>query len=317
MINIEDDPDALEALVNDILTHPDRIAERSANAQRLVRERFNWERTTEPLYQYCAKPTMLQRQPNVLTTILARQQRLEDDLRDQASLHTEQLSQQGNWLDRQETRLVSVGEQLDRIERANQAHQADIREQLRQLIQAQQYLDHRVSILANRGIFRWIWRIPERIYRVVLKPLFSGKNAKNIAIITRADIFPVHHGAAVRIVESARSLSRHCDQVLLITNDRTKYFSFIRGEMSEQYYPKFLHVFPLPLNPIIRGDKRSYEHVVAVRAVQSDDGMTADWVRLPHDLLGRIAHRITNEVKGVNRVVYDLSTKPPGTIEWE
>ena len=248
VINIEDDPDALEALVNDILTHPDRIAERSANAQRLVRERFNWERTTEPLYQYCAKPTMLQRQPNVLTTILARQQRLEDDLRDQASLHTEQLSQQGNWLDRQETRLVSVGKQLDRIERANQAHQADIRE----LIQAQQYLDHRVSILANRGIFRWIWRIPERIYRVVLKPLFSGKNAKNIAIITRADIFPVHHGAAVRIVESARSLSRHCDQVLLITNDRTKYFSFIRGEMSEQYYPKFLHVFPLPLNPIIQ-----------------------------------------------------------------
>lgn len=67
----------------------------------------------------------------------------------------------------------------------------------------------------------------------------------------------------------------------------------------------------------IRGDKRSYEHVVAVRAVQSDDGMTADWVRLPHDVLGRIAHRITNEVKGVNRVVYDLSTKPPGTIEWE
>ena len=67
----------------------------------------------------------------------------------------------------------------------------------------------------------------------------------------------------------------------------------------------------------IRGDKRSYESVVAVRAVQSNDGMTADWVRLPHDCLGRMAHRVTNEVRGVNRVVYDLSTKPPGTIEWE
>ncbi len=245
VINAEDNPEALEEVVKNILTHPDCVAERSANAQRLVYERYNWERTTEPLYQYCVKPTMLQRQPNVLTTILARQQRLEDDLCDQASLHTEQLS-------RQEDRLASVGEQLDRIEQATQAHQAKTREQLLELIQAQQYLDHRVSILANQGMLRWIWRIPERIYRVILKPLFYGKNAKNIAIITRADIFPVHHGAAVRIVESARSLSLHCDQVLLITNDHTKYFSFIRGEMSEQYYPKFLHVFPMPLNPIIQ-----------------------------------------------------------------
>ena len=241
VINTEDAPDILEALIEDILTHPDRIAERSANAQRLVHDRYNWERTTEPLYQYCVEPTMLQRQPSVLTTILARQQRFEDELRDQ-----------GDSLGRQEIRLASVGEQLDRIERASQTHQADIREQLRQLIEAQQHLEHRVSVLGIRGMFRWIWRIPERIYRVVLKPLFSGKDAKNIAIITRADIFPVHHGAAVRIVESARSLSRHCDQVLLITTDRTKYFSFIRGEMYEQYYPKFLRVFPLPLNPLLQ-----------------------------------------------------------------
>ena len=259
VINTEEDSDALEAVIEDILTHPDRIAERSANAQRLVHDRYNWERTTEPLYQYCVEPKMPQRQPNVLTTIVARQQRLEDDVRDQASLYTEQLSQyteqlsqQGNRLGRQETRLDSVVEQLDRMEQANQAHQAELREQLRQLIQAQQYLDHRVSILTNRGLFRWIWRIPERIYRVLLKPLFSRKDAKNIAIITRADIFPVHHGAAVRIVESARSLSRHCDQVLLITTDRTRYFSFKLGEMSEQYYPKFFQVFPLPLNPVIQ-----------------------------------------------------------------
>ena len=119
-------------------------------------------------------------------------------------------------------------------------------------------------------------------------------------------------GLAVRIVgevtEKRLSILKNADAVLM---------EEIRAA---NYYRKLWQSFAvlLPLKSVgIMGDQRTYEHIIAIRAVTSEDAMTADWARLPHDLLSRVSNRIINEVRGVNRVVYDISSKPPSTIEWE
>lgn len=119
-------------------------------------------------------------------------------------------------------------------------------------------------------------------------------------------------GLAIRIIgkitRKRLSLLREIDAILL---EEIK---------TAGYYRKLWQSFAilLPIKSVgIMGDARTYENIAAIRAVTSKDAMTADWARLPHKLLGHISNRIINEVQGVNRVVYDISSKPPSTIEWE
>ena len=95
---------------------------------------------------------------------------------------------------------------------------------------------------------------------------------------------------------------------------------FIEELVSSGWYEKTAQAFAvfLPVKSVgVMGDGRTYEYVVALRAVETSDFMTANWAPLPHELLSNISNRIINEVKGINRVVYDISGKPPATIEWE
>ena len=95
---------------------------------------------------------------------------------------------------------------------------------------------------------------------------------------------------------------------------------FIDELRAAGWYDKTAQAFAvfLPVRSVgVMGDGRTYEHVVALRAVQTTDFMTADWAPLPYELLARVSKRIINEVRGINRVVLDISSKPPATIEWE
>jgi GMP synthase (glutamine-hydrolysing) len=125
-------------------------------------------------------------------------------------------------------------------------------------------------------------------------------------------------GLGVRILGEVKreyaDLLRRADAIFIEELHATK------GDDGKSWYEKTSQAFAvfLPVKSVgVMGDGRTYEWVVALRAVQTQDFMTAHWAELPHALLGKVSNRIINEVRGINRVVYDISGKPPATIEWE
>ncbi len=162
--------------------------------------------------------------------------------------------------------------------------------------------------------------LPEKMGMALIEPfreLFKdevrevGRKLKLPDEIIQRQPFP-GPGLAVRILGEVTKercdLLREADDILM-------------QEIKEAgLYTKLWQTFCvlLPVKSVgVMGDERTYENVVAVRAVTSTDGMTADWAPIPYDVLGRVSNRIINEVRGINRVVYDISSKPPATIEWE
>ena len=131
-------------------------------------------------------------------------------------------------------------------------------------------------------------------------------------------------GLGVRILGEVKheyaELLRRADAIFIEELRNTKNDDAKNGEVGKSWYDLTSQAFAvfLPVKSVgVMGDGRTYEYVVALRAVQTQDFMTAHWAHLPHELLGRVSNRIINEVRGINRVVYDISGKPPATIEWE
>jgi GMP synthase (glutamine-hydrolysing) len=162
--------------------------------------------------------------------------------------------------------------------------------------------------------------LPERMKLELLEPLRElfkdevralGRVLEVPEEIVMRQPFP-GPGLAVRILgpvdDERLTILRAADAVVQQEISRT--------ELGESLWQSFAVLLPVRTVGVM-GDERTYENVIAVRAVRSTDGMTADWARLPDELLARVSTRIINEVRGVNRVVYDISSKPPATIEWE
>ena len=162
--------------------------------------------------------------------------------------------------------------------------------------------------------------LPKSLHLQLLEPLRDlfkdevraiGKVLGMPDIILKRQPFP-GPGLAIRILgevtEERLAILREADERVLEEIKRANLYNDI--------WQSFAVLLPVKTVGVM-GDQRTYENVIAIRCVTSVDGMTADWFPLPYEIMGKMSNRIINEVRGVNRVVYDISSKPPATIEWE
>ena len=174
--------------------------------------------------------------------------------------------------------------------------------------------------------------LPESLHLKLLEPLrelFKDEVRElGVALGLPPDMLYRHPfpgpGLGVRILGEVKreyaDLLRRADAIFIEELRNTKNDDVKHGEVGKSWYDLTSQAFAvfLPVKSVgVMGDGRTYEYVVALRAVQTQDFMTAHWAHLPHELLGRVSNRIINETRGINRVVYDISGKPPATIEWE
>ena len=231
-----------------------------------------------------------------------------------------------NVTDPQEKRTIIGHQFIDCFKKSADAIRAESNQSIQFLAQGTLYPDviesgHGYSgAAANIKLHHNVGGLPEELGFDLIEPLrdlFKDEVRKLGEVLGLPDGIIWRHpfpgpGLAVRclgeITEEKLVVLRDCDEVLL------------EEIVASNLYRSTDQVFAvlLPIQSVgVMGDGRTYESVVAIRAVETQDFMTADWAKIPFDVLGSISNRIINEVRGVNRVVYDISSKPPATIEWE
>jgi len=258
-------------------------------------------------------------------------ERVQATLRDKLGLHLDAVDATGRFLDKlagvtePEKKRKIIGNEFIRVFEREARRIEKTEGKVKWLVQGTLYPD----VIESRSVrgpsqviksHHNVGGLPEKMKLKLIEPLKDlfkdevrriGRDLGLPQEILQRQPFP-GPGLAVRVLGEVTperlALLRECDDIVV-------------SEIKEAgLYTKIWQSFAvlLPVMSVgVMGDQRTYAYTCAIRAVSSEDGMTADWVALPHDVLKIISTRIVNEVKGVNRVVYDVTSKPPGTIEWE